>query len=63
MKAGAPGGSFGAQLKALRDAAGFTQEEPELRSAIEALAKRARATRAHYPSACRSMSSDGYFAR
>src|SRR4249919_2274897 len=27
MKPGAPGGSFGAQLKALRDAAGFTQEE------------------------------------
>src|SRR3954469_7302445 len=27
MKSGAPRGSFGAQLKALRDAAGFTQEE------------------------------------
>jgi predicted ATPase/DNA-binding XRE family transcriptional regulator len=27
MKSRAPGGSFGAQLKALRDAAGFTQEE------------------------------------
>jgi transcriptional regulator with XRE-family HTH domain len=27
MKPRAPGGSFGAQLKALRDAAGFTQEE------------------------------------
>jgi transcriptional regulator with XRE-family HTH domain len=27
MKPGAPGGSFGARLKALRDAAGFTQEE------------------------------------
>src|SRR5262245_13883827 len=27
MKSGAPGPSFGAQLKALREAAGFTQEE------------------------------------
>src|SRR6186713_245721 len=27
MKGGVPRGSFGAQLKALRDAAGFTQEE------------------------------------
>src|SRR4051812_10326578 len=27
MRSGAPRGSFGAQLKALRDAAGFTQEE------------------------------------
>ena len=26
MKSGAPRGSFGAQLKALREAAGFTQE-------------------------------------